>query len=152
MPSILNKLIHKFHTLRTLPFSTWLLFLEALITSAWVKLCLTFFPFNRVMGWLGTQQIESSRLQEEQTLTLRREIKSAVSLCKKYAPWRTECYTMSLTGRLMLSRRKLTSTLYIGFRRDESGAFLGHAWLRANDIYISGYQEAAGFNINFMFS
>lgn len=152
MPGILKKIIHKFHTLKALPFSIWLLFLEAVVTSAWVKLCLTFFPFNRVMGWLGTQQIESSKSEDQQTLTLRREIKSAISLCRKYAPWRTECYTMSLTGRLMLSRRHLSSTLYIGFKRDESGAFLGHAWLRANDLYISGFKEAAEFNINFIFS
>jgi len=152
MPDIVNKLIHKFNTLKALSFSIWLLLLEAVVISAWVKLCLTFFPFNRVMGWLGSQQTESSKEEEEQTLALRREIKSALSLCKKYAPWPTECYTMSLTGKLMLRRRHLNSTLYIGFKRDKSGLFLGHAWLRANDLYISGYKEAAGFNINFTFS
>lgn len=152
MQKVLKKLTGKLNTLTALPFKTKLLFVEALVTSGWVKLCLTFFPFKRVMGWLGTVNQESVTGQQDQTLALRREIKSAIDLCRKYAPWRTECYTMSLTGRIMLSRRNLSNTIYIGFKKDESGKYMGHAWLRANDLYISGYKESAGFTVNFIFS
>jgi hypothetical protein len=152
MQKVLKKLTGKFNTLTALPFKTKLLFIEALVTSGWVKICLTFFPFNSVMNWLGTVNMESATGQQEQTLALRREIKSAINLCRKYAPWRTECYTMSLTGRIMLKRRNLTSTLYIGFKKDEAGKYMGHAWLRADDLYISGYKESVGFTVNFIFS
>jgi hypothetical protein len=148
----LNKIPGKLKTLTALPLKTKLLFLEAFVTSGWVKLCLTFFPFNSVMHWLGTTNTESSNNEDAQTILLRRQIKSAIDLCRKYAPWRTECYTMSLTGRIMLKRRNLTSTLYVGFMKDEAGKYKGHAWLRANDLYISGYKESRGFTVNFIFS
>lgn len=152
MLSVFKKLAGKLYTLKELSFTTRLLFAEALFTSAWVKISLTLFPFHRIMGWLGTNTAESSSSQQEETLTLRKEIKSALDLCRKYAPWRTECYTMSLTGKLMLRRRGLSSTLYIGFKKDETGIFKGHAWLRANDLYISGFKESIGFTVNFIFS
>ncbi|EDM37300.1 hypothetical protein PBAL39_09161 [Pedobacter sp. BAL39] len=148
----LKKLAGKFNTLSSLSFKTKLLFIEALVISGWVKICLLFFPFNSIMGWLGNVHVESSFTKEDETLMLRREIKSAIGLCRKYAPWPTECYTMSLTGRIMLRWRKLSSTIYIGFKKEESGKYMGHAWLRANDLYISGYKESAGFTVNFIFS
>jgi len=149
---LLKKLGSKTKTLTALPIKTTLLFIEAFFTSGWVKFCLTIFPFNRVMHWLGTTNTESSIEADNETLVLRRQIKTAIDLCRKYAPWRTECYTMSLTGRIMLKRRKLPSTLYVGFMKDEEGKYKGHAWLRANDIYISGFKESKGFTVNFRFS
>jgi hypothetical protein len=152
MQRVLKKLGGKIKTLIALPFKTKLLFIEAFFTSGWVKFCLTIFPFNHVMSWLGTVNIESSTEANDESLVLRRQIKTAIDLCRKYAPWRTECYTMSLTGRIMLKRRKLPSTLYVGFMKDETGKYKGHAWLRANDTYISGFKESKGFKVNFIFS
>jgi hypothetical protein len=149
---LLKKLGSKIKTLTALPIKTKLLFIEALFTSGWVKFCLTIFPFNSVVRWLGTTNTESSIEADNESLVLRRQIKTAIDLCRKYAPWRTECYTMSLTGRIMLTRRKLPSTLYVGFMKDEEGKYKGHAWLRANDLYISGLKESRGFTVNFRFS
>lgn len=149
---VLKKPGSKIKTFAALPLKTKMLFIEAFFISGWVKFCLTIFPFNHVMNWLGTTNTESSMQADAQSLVLRRQIKAAIDLCRKYAPWRTECYTMSLTGRIMLKRRRLPSTLYVGFMKDEAGKYKGHAWLRANDLYISGYKESKGFKINFIFS
>jgi hypothetical protein len=142
----------KIRTFIRLPLSTKWLFLEALFTSAWVKLSLSFFPFKKVLIWLGGMQTESDTIANAQTLDTRQQIKTALVLCNKYALWPTECYTLSLTGKLLLKRRKITSTLYIGFRKDEKGKYKGHAWLRANDTYISGFKEARDFQVHSMFS
>lgn len=142
----------KIRTFARLPFKTKRLFLEALITSAWVKLSLSFFPFKKVLTWLGGMQTESDTNAQPQTLDTRRQIKTALVLCNKYALWPTECYTLSLTGKLLLKRRKIASTLYIGFKKDETGKYKGHAWLRANDTYISGYKESRDFHVHSMFS
>lgn len=146
------KLLRKIRTFINLPIATKLLFAEAFFTSAWVKASLKFFPFKRVMGWLGGIQQESDSTANPDTLELRRQVKAALSLCNKYAPWPTECYTLSLTGKLLLRRRNIKSTLYIGFMKDEDGKYKGHAWLRANDLYISGIKEAFGFHIHSRFS
>ena len=142
----------KIRTFARLPLRTKWLFAEALFTSAWVKLSLSFLPFKRVLAWLGGMQTEGDTNADPETLDIRRQVKTALALCNKYALWPTECYTLSLTGKLLLKRRKIGSTLYIGFKKKEDGKYKGHAWLRANDTYISGYKEARDFQVHSMFS
>lgn len=146
------KLFRRLKTFINLPFSTKALFIEALLISAWVKLTLKFFPFRKVMNWLGTSMQESDLNENSETLAIRRQVKSTLKLCKRYAFWPTECYTLSLTGKLLLKRRNINSTLYIGFLKNETGNYKGHAWLRANDTYISGYRESVGFKVHSIFS
>ena len=148
MPNLVKKL----DTFLKLPKGTKWLFAEALITSAVVKFCLLFFPFRYVLHWMGAAQAESGQMPDEASLMVRKNIKSALQLCCKYTPWRTECYTLALTGKLLLKRRNISSTLYLGFIKDEAGAHKGHAWLRAYDTYIAGYKESVGYPINFIFS
>lgn len=133
------------------PFNKKALFFEALFTSAWVKITLKFFPFKKVLAWLGTVNKESELTANAETLLFRKQVNNILQLCNKYALWPTECYTLSLTGKLILKRRKIASTLYIGFLKEESGKYKGHAWLRANDTYISGLNEAKGFTVHTLF-
>jgi hypothetical protein len=149
---LFGKLTRKIHSYRQLPARVRYLLIEAIFISAWVKMSLKFFPFKRVLGWLGSAHIESDQGSEENTLTIRKDIKRALDLCRKYTPWPTECYTISLTGKLLLRKRHIGSTIYIGFMKDDKGKYKGHAWLRANDTYISGYREAKGFEVKLLFS
>lgn len=141
----------KIRTFIHLPLRTKSLFIEALFISLWVKLSLKFLPFKRVLDWLGVAQEESDANADTQTWETRQQVRTALVLCNKYAFWPTECYTLSLTGKLLLKRRKIASTLYIGFKR-EGGNIKGHAWLRANDTYISGYKESRDFWVHSRFS
>src|ERR1700744_4331970 len=101
---------------------------------------------------MGAAQTESGQVPDVNSLLVRKNIKAALQLCNKYTPWRTECYTLALTGKLMLKRRNISSTLYLGFKKDSQGKSKGHAWLRACDTYIAGYKESIGFPVNFTFS
>jgi len=148
MPNLVKKL----DTFLRLPKGTRRLFAEALITSAMVKFCLLLFPFRYVLHWMGTAQAESGQMPDEASLLVRKNIKSALQLCCKYTPWRTECYTLALTGKLLLKRRNISSTLYLGFIKDGDGKRKGHAWLRACDTYIAGYKESVDYPVNFTFS
>lgn len=145
-------ILRKIKTFGGLPLQTKILFAEAIITSAWVKLTLKFFSFKRVMGWLGSVNRESPADADNDTLLTRQRVKRALTLCRRYTPWPTECYTLSLTGKLLLQRRHINSTLYIGFNKDIDGKYKGHAWLRANETYISGWKEAAPFTVHSVFS
>ena len=146
------KLFRKLNTFGSLPFATKLLLVEALFTSAWVKLSLKLFPFKRVMKWLGSDSLESSMSANPDTQPIRKQVKTVLNLCNKYAPWPTECYTLSITGKLLLKRRNINSTLYIGFHKAADDRYKGHAWLRANDTYISGFSETFNFTVHSVFS
>lgn len=65
----------------------------------------------------------------------------AVRRCNKYTPWKTECYTQALTGKILLKRRHINSTLYIGLMKDENACYKGHAWLKVNDFFVTGYNK-----------
>lgn len=146
------KIRRKLGTFIRLPWKVKVLFAEAFFTSAWVKVCLKMLPFNKVMQWLGGVQQESTIIADPATLLFRRQVKCALDLCSKYTPWHTECYTLSLTGKLLLKRRNISSTLYIGFNKDDAGKYNGHAWLRANETYISGWANAASFTVHSTYS
>ena len=104
------------------------------------------------MRWLGSVHTESSDIANDETLLKRKYVATALLLCNRYSFWPTECYTLSLTGKLLLKGLGIDSTLYIGFLKTPDGIYKGHAWLRANDTYISGYREAQGFTIHTIFS
>lgn len=55
----------------------------------------------------------------------------------RIAPWRTPCMAQSLGAYLLLRRRRVPCTLYIGLIRDGSTA-LPHAWLRTADRIVTG--------------
>ena len=121
-----------------LSFRTKKLFFKAVYISALVKTTLVFLPFKVVLSWLGKQNTESDRESHPGSEYIRVEIKRALALCGMYTFWKTECYTLALTGKLILKSYKLPSTLYIGFRKNEKGIFEGHAWLRSYDTILIG--------------
>jgi hypothetical protein len=68
-------------------------------------------------------------------------IQVAIGRVDRYVPWGTECYTQALTGKLMLRKRKVSTLLVVGFRKDEAGEIQGHAWLKIGPYYITGFRH-----------
>lgn len=142
----------KLSTFWHLPSRTKELFLKAVIISAIVKITLVFLPFKIVLKWLGKQNVESETSSDPNSEDLRAEVRRALSLCERYTFWKTECYTLSLTGKLLLKRYNLPSTLYIGFRKSEKGIYKGHAWLRSYDTVLIGRIESGEFKVQSFFT
>lgn len=135
-----------------MPKGNKLLFAEALITSAYVRFTLSFLPFKIVKGWLGKTNIRPDvELSSAQILQIKKTYHT-LKLCDKYAFWKTECYTLALTGKILLRRRDIPSTLYIGWKKNND-KYEGHAWLKtANDAVISGNMDLTQFQVNAFFS
>jgi Transglutaminase-like superfamily len=68
-------------------------------------------------------------------------VQVAVSRVDRYVPWGTECYTQALTAKLMLGRRNISTTLIVGFRKDDAGEIQGHAWLKIGPYFITGFRH-----------
>ena len=135
-----------------MPGANRMLFFEALVTSAYVRFTLSFLPFKRVKFWLGKTNVRPEiELTPEQIKQINKTYHT-LKLCDKYALWKTECYTLALTGKILLRRRDIPSTLYIGFKKNE-GKYEGHAWLKTpNDSIISGNMDLTQFHVNAFFS
>jgi hypothetical protein len=146
------KLSHKIRTAVQMPAGNKLLFLEALYTSAYVRIALSFLPFKIVKAWLGQTNFRPDvQLTPDQVRQVNRTYHT-LKLCDRYALWKTECYTLALTGKILLRRRNIPSTLYIGWKKKED-KFEGHAWLKTPDgSVISGNLGLDTFSVNAYFS
>jgi len=145
-------LLKKIKSFTAVPWSTKWLFMEAVFTAAYVKATLLFLPFRKVALWLGplNDQPDVPTTPEHQNLV--KKISFAVKLCDRYTPWPTECYTRSLTAKIMLKRRKLPSTLYFGLRKDEKNSLQGHAWLQCSGITVTGFCDFSQYQVHSRFS
>ena len=144
------KLIRKLKTAASMPAGNKLLFVEALFTSAYVRFTLSYLPFKIIKGWLGkTNFVNDEELTPEQLIQVRR-VHHALKLCNQYAFWKTECYTLALTGKILLKRRNVDSTLHIGFKK-QNGKHEGHAWLTTPKGVVAGNMDLTQFQVNAFF-
>lgn len=118
----------------------FLLFTEAIITSAYVKIILKFLPFRIALKRLGSPVSKNNEIVflTDEDLVAIKKIQHAVRRCNKYSFWQTECYTQALTGKILLQRRHIKSVVHIGFKKNATSKYEGHAWLTVGDIYITG--------------
>ncbi|WPP40622.1 lasso peptide biosynthesis B2 protein [Paenibacillus hunanensis] len=138
--------LDKLSKLRSYPADMRRLMLEALIALAWGRV-LKQLPFARVSPSLGDYMketsYESEREQHRQTI----QISRALHLVSPHVPWEAECLVMAFAAQRMLNRRRLSSTLYLGMRRDEKGKTAAHAWLRSGRFYLTGAKELEQYTV-----
>ncbi len=128
------------------------LFIRAYFLSAIVKFTLVFLTFKKILKWQGDANIESPLHADQDSLKYRKSIQSAIRLCDKYTFWKTECYTQALTAKILLKRKRIPSTVYIGFLKNNEGTYEGHAWLRSYDMIITGAVEKNLFHVHSFYS
>lgn len=129
-----------------------ILFLRAWFLSAVVKFTLVFLSFRKVLNWQGKINMESPDRPDEASLEFRKCLQSAMRLCDKYTFWKTECYTQALTAKILLNKKGIPGTVYIGFNKTEKGEYKGHAWLRSYDRVITGETEENSYTVHSFYS
>jgi hypothetical protein len=144
--------LRRFRTFMQADGELRMLFFRALFLSAFVRFAIVCLPFRKVLSWKGTVNVESPSVPHPDSLPFRRSVQQAIRLSARYAPWRMECYTRALTGRILLRRKGLPGTIYVGFRKLEDGRYAGHAWLRSYDGYITGGEEKDRYTVHTCYS
>lgn len=142
----------KLQTIKGLEAVTLWLFIKAVFISLVIRFTFLFLSFSKVMNWLGTAGKETgddSCMEEEEYAG---RVKTALWLCNKYTPWKTECYVQALTARVLLRQKQIASTIYIGFRKGEENKFEGHAWLRCGKLIVTGNKKRPAFQVHSFFS
>lgn len=84
-------------------------------------------------------QVGSWQEGMDEELAAARRIAWAIHRVSPYTPWESNCFPQALTAKLLLRRRGIPSTLYLGaaFKEDRSG-MEAHAWLRCGPMYVTG--------------
>lgn len=112
--------------------------LEALVWLGLARLALLVLPFRRIAPWLGTQMAQTEESATPQEEALAQEIGWAVRAAARRTPWQSACLAQAISGKAMLRRRGVASTLYLGLARGEGGALQAHAWLRCGRAVVTG--------------
>jgi hypothetical protein len=120
------------------------LLLEALALLCWARLLIMLVPFRRIAPRLGRPLAESPAEVAETDLRLALRIAWAVQAVARHVPFGFVCLPQAMAAKLMLHRRGVRSTLYLGLQREGESKLTAHAWLRVGDRIISGRTESAG--------
>ena len=132
-------------SLRRLDSTDRLLLLEAALLLGAARLAIRFVPFARIAGRLGQHMAETPATQPPEALATSRRVRKAVELAARNLPWESVCLPQAITAKLMLRRRGIPSTLYLGVLREKE--FLAHAWVRAGEVVVTGDRGRDGFTV-----
>ncbi|WP_309121666.1 lasso peptide biosynthesis B2 protein [Paenibacillus sp.] len=139
-------LLRKWNRIWTLDGETRLLFAEAYLYLGWARILL-FFPFSRIAFTLGAHMKETPTVASVEEARVARRISAAVQCVSRHTFWESKCFVRAISCQRMLRRRGISSTLYLGTGRDESGGLAAHAWLRSGALYVSGREEMHRFTV-----
>jgi hypothetical protein len=116
------------------------LFAEAFVLLGVMRAAIVLFPFRKITAYLGLTPGASSSVPESALCVKPTDIGWGVQAAAARTPWQSACLAQALTGMVMLGRRGINATLYLGVARDESGAeaMTAHAWLRCGDAILTG--------------
>ena len=122
------------------------LYFEALFTSIWVKLMVTFLPLRWYATKLGVQHAVTLEKYNEMSSPVIFKISQAIVRCQKSIPWPTRCFVNAITAKTMLKKRGFESTLYLGVCKDNQ-KMTAHAWLQCGTTFVTGKRGMGKFKI-----
>lgn len=120
------------------------LFLEAVLLLAVARLVARGMRSHGLTRFFGTSMAESANTDTADAASLR-QLAWALAAASRRLPWRCKCLEQSLAGKLMLRRRGLSNTLYLGVARADN--FQAHAWLRTGSFILAGAQGMERFRV-----
>jgi hypothetical protein len=133
------------HYFKKIPFRLKLVILETLFFMALARFFILFIPFRRVASIMGKPMCETSEEIDPDLLLNTRQIAWLINKLSSYTPWESKCLVKALTGQIMLKKRKIPCTLYLGMAKDKANKLSAHAWLRCGNSIILGENERSGF-------
>ncbi len=127
---------------RTLGRLSWAdrrLLAEAAFCLAAARAMVLSVPFRHLSSRLGTSGRETpTAAPADATTDALRKVRWAVQAAGRRLPWRCACLEQGIAGKMMLRRRGIASTLYLGVARDPDSRGTAHAWLRSGPLVITG--------------
>ena len=119
-----------------LPLREQRLLLEAVVYLALATLRLRTVAFARLAPRLGRHMSESPASEDTAVLERARSVRWAVETAARNLPWKPVCFPQAVAATMMLRRRRIASTLYLGV--DPERGLDAHAWVRVGALIVAG--------------
>ena len=129
-----------------------LIALEVFILSAIIRFAILFISFSKVAKLIGEVKKETSEeITDTEKLVAWNISRIVYGVCNN-TPWESKCLVKALAAQIVLKQYKISSTLYLGVAKDETGKLIAHAWLRCGSEVVTGYNEKHKFTQVAMFA
>jgi hypothetical protein len=121
---------------------------EATVLLAAARLVIVLLPFRWLAARLGAHMHESPAESDGDDERSLRRVRWALGAVSRRAPWRCLCLEQAVAATVMLRRRRLPSTLYLGVARaGERAGVEAHAWVRSGTFFVTGGEARARFTV-----
>jgi hypothetical protein len=128
------------------PLRERLLLLEALAYLGLARLAILLLPFRWLVPLLGQQQRETPAAETPTFHPTLQAVARAVTTTSRHTPWESACLVQAIAAKLMLKRRAIPSTLYLGVAKEDN-RLTAHAWLRTGSLILTGGAGRERFTI-----
>ena len=125
----------------------YLLFAEAWILLAFARAVLILFPFKKIAPLLGKVMYEVPQEALGRGTAIQQPVGLAIARACRFSPWRTKCFEQAIAAKLMLKRRGVKTTVFFGVLKDASQKIHAHAWLKSNEMIVTGGPYVSQFTI-----
>ena len=120
--------------------------------GAWLGLAraaVLILPFQRIARSLSAEIPRSAEGPLDQRIEEARRVAWAIRSAARRTPWNSNCLAQGIAGKVMLRRRGIPSTLYLGVAKGQepSEPVAGHAWLCCAARIITGAANHRRFTI-----
>lgn len=130
-----------------LTFSEFLIMCEAsffLLVAFFLK---RFLPFRLFAPILGKHMSATPEIEDEALKMKIRPMKKALNRAASNLPLKSKCLDLAIACKLMLRRRRIQSTVYLGVSKDEKEGLRAHAWVRSGKIIVTGASGIEGYKV-----
>jgi hypothetical protein len=130
------------------------LFIEAFALLGVMRAAILLVPFRKISAMMGLVPGTTSTGDKLAAAIPLPAISWAVQAAAARTPWESACLAQALTAMLMLSRRGVAATLYLGVAKNKGGAeaMAAHAWLRCGESILTGAAGVERFSAISSFS
>ncbi len=127
-------------------------YVKTFIYTGGARAFILFVPFNKLRKRMGKVKEESSEEVDINTYREARNVSEIVSIVSRHTPWESKCLVQALAAQKLLKEKEISTTLYLGVKKDKNNNMLAHAWLRCGRYYVTGGANKDGYAVVAKFS
>ena len=142
----LLKLFRKIKTFFKIENQDKLAFIKAFIYMGYFRAFILFIPFNKLRKRMGKIKVESPDEVEQTDYIKAKRMASIINIVAPKTPWESKCLVQALTAQKMLKKQGVSTTLYLGVKK-ENNQMVAHAWTRCGNYFVTGGSNRHGYAV-----
>lgn len=118
--------------------------------SCYYRMAVKLIPAKRLRRYYGLEGVESTYEETKEHYDYTWKLGFHLERVGEHTPWETKCLVRALTAQRLMTRRHITSTLYLGVGLKEN-KMIAHAWIRCGKRFVTG-GDGTGYSVVAKFS